>query len=818
MNSTTSSHSTIASRWRKAIEGLRYFLILILYVPILSIAQQAQSQLPNTQYPVLNTKQSQVLNTKNASSIPTTQYPLPTTHYLLVYFKDNTHSLYFALSDDGYSFTDVNSGKPVMSGDTLAQQKGIRDPHIIRGKGGDFYMAMTDLHIFGKEAGHRSTTWERGDEYGWGNNRGFVLMKSSDLVNWTRSEVVIQDLFPQLDVACAWAPQTIYDAEEDKMMLYFTMRIGGKGRTKLYYAYTDDAFTTLVSHPLSLFQYPDSTVQILDADIVPTPDGRYCMTYVAQEHPGGIRKAFSHKINRGYVYQPGKVDFETRACEAPNVWKRNGENRWVLMYDVFGVEPHNFGFAETSDFETFSYLGHFDDGAMRRTNFIVQKHGAVVAITAEEAARLKERWRAPEFMSWAATPPMGWNSWDCYGPTVEEHEVKANADYMAAHLKQHGWEYVVVDIRWYVENDRAGGYNQTDPRYVIDQYGRYLPATNRFPSSAGGHGFKPLADYVHGLGLKFGIHIMRGVPKIAVDRKLPIKDSPFIANQIYSPEMQCEWLRDNYTVAETEGAQAYYNSLIDLYASWGVDFLKIDDLSRPYHKAEIEMIRRAIDRSGRRIVLSMSPGRTPVREAVHASIHSNMWRMVDDVWDQWSDVVQLAQVAQDWYSYISSTYPDCDMIPLGRISIRGERGSDRMTRLSTDEQYSLMTLFTILRSPLMFGGDLPSNDAFTLSLLTNAEVLKMHRESRQIKPVMRSRGAMAFASHNPSTGCKYLAVFNLSDRQGEMDISIAASNIPLRGKCRITNLWTGESHAFEGDTLSFKLRPHESRLISITEN
>jgi hypothetical protein len=314
---------------------------------------------------------------------------------------------------------------------------------------------------------------------------------------------------------------------------------------------------------------------------------------------------------------------------------------------------------------------------------------------------------------------------------------------MAEHLKVFGWEYIVVDIRWFVENDKAGGYNQTDARYVLDEYGRYLPAVNRFPSAADGKGFKPLADYIHSLGLKFGIHIMRGVPKLAVEKKLPIKGTTYTADQIYSTDLLCTWLADNYTVADKPGAQEYYNSIMELYASWGVDFIKIDDLSRPYHTSEIEMIRKAIDRCGRPIVLSMSPGPTPIEQAAHASTHSNMWRMVDDVWDQWKDLTHLMQVAQDWYPYISPTWPDCDMIPLGRISIRGERGADRMTRLTPDEQYSLMSFFAIFRSPLMFGGDLPSNDPFTLSLLTNQEVLKMHKESTNVHQLFQQDGKLA---------------------------------------------------------------------------
>ena len=372
-----------------------------------------------------------------------------------------------------------------------------------------------------------------------------------------------------------------------------------------------------------------------------------------------------------------------------------------------------------------------------------------------------------EFKQWAQTPPMGWNSWDCYGPTVEEHEVKANADYMAEFLKPYGWEYIVVDIRWFVENDKAGGYNQTDPRYVLDEFGRYQPAVNRFPSAKDGKGFRELANYVHGKGLKFGIHLMRGVPKEAVEKKLPVKGADGItADQIYSTENQCKWLKDNYTiVASKPGAQEYYNSLFDMYAEWGIDFVKIDDLSAPiYHAPEIELIRNAIDQCGRPMVLSTSPGATPVASADHVKEHANMWRMVNDVWDIWHDVTNLLDVAEDWYPHISpGTWPDCDMIPLGRISIRGERGADRMTRLTEDEQYTLMSLFTIFRSPLFFGGDLPSNDEFTLSLLTNEAVLKMHAESDEVRQLYKTEKTVAITSNSTTSEDKYLALFNISD-------------------------------------------------------
>jgi hypothetical protein len=422
-----------------------------------------------------------------------------------------------------------------------------------------------------------------------------------------------------------------------------------------------------------------------------------------------------------------------------------------------------------------------------------------------------------DFRQWALTPPMGWNSWDCYGPTVQESEVKANADYMAKYLKKYGWQYVVVDIRWFVENDKAGGYNQINPHYALDAYGRYLPATNKFPSAAGGKGFKPLADYIHAKGLKFGIHIMRGVPKEAVIEKLPIKGTNNItADKIYTLEGQCKWLQDNYTVvAGDAGAQEYYNSIMDLYASWGVDFIKVDDLSKPYHKDEIEMIRKAIDRTGRHIVLSASPGETPVDEAQHVRTHVNMWRMVDDVWDKWADVAHVMEVAEKWYPFIApGTWPDCDMIPLGRIAIRGERGSDRMTRLTKDEQYSLMSFFSIFRSPLFFGGDLPSNDAFTLSLLTNKDVLQMHREAVDVRQLFRKDGTLAVTSHLPNGKIVYLALFNIKDNE-KTAIEVPLKDIGIDSVCEVTDMWSGRKLGKFNGSFVRSLSPHACGLYKL---
>ncbi|WP_157543951.1 glycoside hydrolase family 27 protein [Mucilaginibacter paludis] len=399
-----------------------------------------------------------------------------------------------------------------------------------------------------------------------------------------------------------------------------------------------------------------------------------------------------------------------------------------------------------------------------------------------------------DFHSWAATPPMGWNSWDCFGPTVVEAEVKANADYMAKNLKASGWEYIIVDIRWYVGNDKAHGYNETDPDYVLDQYGRFQPAVNRFPSAAGGKGFKPLADYIHSKGLKFGIHIMRGIPVEAVKRNLPILGSKATAKDIYSTDKQCKWLKDMYTVvAGRDGAQEYYNSLFKLYASWGLDFVKVDDLSRPYHTAEVEMIRKAIDLTGRKIVLSTSPGETPLASAPHVQQHANMWRTVDDFWDNWKMLQEHFDVFARWNAYRApGAWPDGDMLPIGKIGIRAERGNPRMTAFTHDEQYTLMTLWTIFRSPLMFGGNLPDNDAFTLSLLNNKEVLAVLKYSSNNKELFRNASGIAWVADDAKTGDKYVALFNPADGDEPVKIAVQLKELGFNSACKVRDLWSNK--------------------------
>ena len=386
----------------------------------------------------------------------------------------------------------------------------------------------------------------------------------------------------------------------------------------------------------------------------------------------------------------------------------------------------------------------------------------LVALASLLASLAPARAADPAFLQWAPRPPMGWNSWDCFGTTVTEDQAKAQAGYMAEHLKTHGWEYLVVDIQWYEPGSAGHNYRAGAP-LTLDDYGRLLPAPNKFPSAANGAGFKPLADHVHTLGLKFGVHLMRGIPRNAVQANLPVFGTAFHAQDIANIASICPWNPDMYGVDMTKpGAQAYYDSVFALFASWGVDYVKVDDISRPYHQneKEIEAIRAAIDHSGRPIVLSLSPGETALSAAGHVTQHANLWRISDDFWDRWLALHDQFVRLWNWNEHRRpGAWPDADMLPLGRLNL-----GERATRFTPEEQRTMMSLWSIARSPLMHGGDMTKTDDFTLSLLTNDEVLAVNQQSANNRPLFNRDDLIAWTADVPGSADKYLAVFNARDR------------------------------------------------------
>ena len=406
----------------------------------------------------------------------------------------------------------------------------------------------------------------------------------------------------------------------------------------------------------------------------------------------------------------------------------------------------------------------------------------------------------------ASLPPMGWNSWDCYGAAVTEDIVRQNADYMAKHLKQYGWEYVVVDIQWYQPTALNHQYEPFST-VTMDEYGRLLPAVNRFPSSANGAGFKPLADYVHSLGLKFGIHIMRGMPRMAAHNHLPIKDSKFSCHEAANPNSICFWNPDMYGLhCDREAARAYYDSIFRLYAQWGVDFIKCDDIAReyPHCQREIEVISEACRASGRDMVLSLSPGPAPVERAEHLKQYANMWRITDDFWDNWRLLKAMFERAEKWCIHAApGHWPDADMLPLG--ALRQCDNPDDWTHFTQAEQRTMMTLWSMMRSPLMIGAEMTKNDEFTLSLLTNADVLNIGKESFCGHPLWTTEEESVWVAPRRDGQGVYVALFNLTDE--DRTVSVAATQ--FEGGTTATELWT-KAACSAADGLSATLPAHDT--------
>ena len=379
----------------------------------------------------------------------------------------------------------------------------------------------------------------------------------------------------------------------------------------------------------------------------------------------------------------------------------------------------------------------------------------------------------------AVMPPMGWNSYDYYDTSVTEEQVKANADYMAKHLKQYGWEYIVVDIEWYSYD---AGSQRDRYQYIpfwdvaMDEYSRLLPCEQRFPSAAGGKGFAPLAQYVHDLGLKFGIHIMRGIPRNAVHAHAKILHSTHTANEIAQPNNICEWNPDMYGIdPAAEGAQEYYDSLLALYAQWGVDFIKCDDICRmdmPTAKEEIRMLSEAIEKCGRPIVLSLSPGPAKIEEAWYYETHANMWRITDDLWDDWKLLKNMFWRCEMWQDHVrQGCFPDCDMLPVGTLG-GGFGNGEWQTRFTKDEQKTLMTLWCMFRSPLMIGAELTKMDDWTLSLLTNEELLTLMGEHCRGKQLRRTETEAVWINVNSENNDTHVALFDLGDEEQTMTVSL----------------------------------------------
>ncbi|CAN5503717.1 glycoside hydrolase family 27 protein [soil metagenome] len=415
------------------------------------------------------------------------------------------------------------------------------------------------------------------------------------------------------------------------------------------------------------------------------------------------------------------------------------------------------------------------------------------------------------FRHFAPTPPMGWNSWDSFATTLTEDQALDNAKVMSRVLLPHGYTVFTVDIQWYEPGATGFDYRKDAP-LALDPWGRLLPAINRFPSSTHGAGFKPLGDRLHALGLKFGLHLMRGVPRQAADRNLPILGTPLRCGDIADRTSLCPWNPDMYGVdMRKPGSQAYYNSVFKLLAAWGVDYVKVDDMSRPYHDhaPEIEAVRKAIDASGRPMVLSLSPGETPLDAADHVQRNANLWRISDDFWDQWPLLLEQFGRLERWNAHrLPGCWPDADMLPLGVLEL-----GKRKTRFTPDEQQTMMTLWSIARSPLIMGGDLRKLDPVTRALLTNDEVLAVNQRSVGNRPLFNRDGLVAWTAEVPGSRARYVALFNTRDTEAAVGVGLAAMGVT--GRVKVRDLWARKTEGGAEQRFERRLPAHGAGLYRL---
>lgn len=424
----------------------------------------------------------------------------------------------------------------------------------------------------------------------------------------------------------------------------------------------------------------------------------------------------------------------------------------------------------------------------------------------------------------ARKPPMGWNSYNCYGSAVHENEVKENADYIAKNLKSFGWEYVVVDFLWSYDNppgSKIGNPFQLKledgssvPWLAMDDYGRLLPHVNKFPSAFKGNGFESLSKYVHSLGLKFGIHVMRGVPRQAVWAKTPVLGTDGItSDKIADTSSKCEWLNHMYGLdMHKKGSQEYLNSILQLYALWEVDFIKVDDISREYKDAEIEGYQKAIQNCGRQIVLSVSPGETPVAKSSHVKKYTNMWRMADDFWDDWKQLLKMFEYAKNWEGVGDNAHwPDCDMIQIGKLSKRGPVGEERYSRFNENELYTHFSFWSIYRSPLILGGNLPENREIEKKLFTNEEVIAVNQTGRNPKQLFKDDKTMIWTSEVTNSKDINIGMFNISDTTQNVTLDIAT--LGYKTEIILRDLWKKKDIGMYKKYFNQNIPPHGCLLL-----
>ena len=376
-----------------------------------------------------------------------------------------------------------------------------------------------------------------------------------------------------------------------------------------------------------------------------------------------------------------------------------------------------------------------------------------------------------------------------------------------------------------------------DKQYLWNANGLLIPVPSRFPSSANDAGFKPLADWVHAQGLKFGIHIVRGIPRQVVKENLPIADSSFHAEDAADTTSPCPWDDGNWGVKDNAAGQAYYDSMLKLYAGWGLDFIKVDCISdRPFRPTEIRQIAAAVHKTGRPIVLSLSPGPTSLKNAVEVGRYGQMWRIADDHWDVWS-AAQTPEQGEfpfgirdafdrlaEWVPYVNpGNWPDMDMLPWGWLGPHPGWGQARQSRETHDEQQTEFTLWAIARSPLILGANLTRLDDFTRSLITNQAMLFMNQSLTYSHPLDAASLPAGFEHARVWRGtidspgarnyAEFFAFFNLDDKP--VTLKATWKQLGFDGaKHQVQNVWT-DNASKDSKEVNITLPAHGSTVYEL---
>jgi hypothetical protein len=451
-----------------------------------------------------------------------------------------------------------------------------------------------------------------------------------------------------------------------------------------------------------------------------------------------------------------------------------------------------------------------------------------------------------ELSKLAPKPPLGWNSFDSYGVYLHHDAAIENLKAMAEKLKPHGYEYFVIDGGWYGEYELFEGTIYPLEKHAknvrMDEYGIYQPSKTYFPK-----GFDEIIGLAHELGLKTGIHLMRGIPRRAVEQNLPIKNSPYTAADVADTNSICGWNDQNYGVDVSKpGAQDWYNSVYQQMADWGFDFVKVDDLT-PYPK-EILAVAKAIENTGREMIYSLSPGGGVYFADLYYYRRANMVRTTKDIWDRGDDIDKGFTAWKKFQGIAHEGFwPDLDMIPFGQLQLMSPRnyaagehnellsgeGFTRTSRLTPQQMRTFITMRALAASPLFVGGDLPTMDDYSLSLLTNQHMLECNQNGVCGYNVYEKDGIEVWITQQKEfPGQGWIGVFNrnMVDKNvslskedlGLLNFIVNYKLVPVEGEFAMLDVWNSQSFKLKNepykafitaDDVHFLKYTHDSYLV-----